>query len=77
LLIVYSGDTSIDFIKKIQLIPVTERVIMLCQKFWREEMIRDYNWVVPPLLIYADLMDTRDQCCIEEAQKIYKEYVEN
>jgi hypothetical protein len=29
------------------------------------------------LLIYADLMDTRDQCCIEEAQKIYKEYVEN
>jgi hypothetical protein len=33
--------------------------------------------IVPLLLIYADLMDTRDQRCIEEAQQIYKEYVEN
>ena len=77
LLIIYTEDTRTDFMKKYRLIPDPEGEIMLYQKFWSDEMARDYNPVVPPLLIYADLMDTRDQRCIEEAQNIYKEYVEN
>ena len=33
--------------------------------------------VVPPLLLYADLMNTNDRRCIETAQKIYDEFIQN
>lgn len=77
LFIIYTEDSRTDFMKKYRLIPDPEGEIMLYQKFWRDPMEGELNAIVPPLLIYADLMDTRDQRCIEEAQQIYKEYVEN
>ena len=42
------------------------------RKFWKFN--DDYVKTVPPILIYADLLNTRDPRNIETAQKIYEKY---
>jgi hypothetical protein len=45
------------------------------EKFW---MLTDpVDIVVPPLIAYADLIGTGKKRCIETAQKIYEQHIEN
>jgi hypothetical protein len=52
------------------------------QKFWQFNDVHDNprlpnGMVVPPLLVYTDLMNKGDRRCTETAQKIYDEFLQN
>ncbi|MCY1520390.1 Transcriptional regulator, AbiEi antitoxin, Type IV TA system [compost metagenome] len=73
-LTVYTGMDKLAFMKQHQLIPDTEGNLSLYQKFWNGPINGPTALIAPLLLAYADLMDTRDPRCVEEAQEIIKEY---
>ncbi len=51
--------------------------IELRERFWDFENIEPDKTVVPPLLVYADLMATGDPRNIETAKMIYDDYLQN
>jgi hypothetical protein len=56
--------------KALRLIKDATGEVELREKFWRFEA-PEYPDLVPPLLIYADLLATADDRNIETAQKLY------
>lgn len=74
-LTMYTIETRQDLIKNYRMIPDENGNIKTYKKFWQMEKGNDN--VVPPLLVYADLMNTNDRRCIETAQKIYDEFIQN
>ncbi|MGC9342559.1 MAG: type IV toxin-antitoxin system AbiEi family antitoxin [Bacteroidales bacterium] len=55
--------------------PDPEGNVLVYQKFWKE-MDPEKN-VLPPVIAYADLLATGKKRCIETAQKIYEQHIEN
>lgn len=74
-LTLYTVETRNELIQNYRLIPVDNGNIKVYQKFWHHH--ETGNNTVPPLLIYADLMNSNDRRCTETAQKIYDEYLRN
>ncbi len=72
-LTLYTTETRNDLIKNYRLIPDDKGNVKAYQKFWQYDAVNDN--VVPPLLVYADLMNTNDRRCTETAQKIYDEFL--
>lgn len=72
-LTLYTNETRNDLIKNYKLIPDEEGKIKVYKKFWMANAT--HARAVPPLLAYADLMNTNDKRCRETAQKIYDEYI--
>lgn len=73
-LTLYTQETRNDLIKNYKLIPDDNGTITAFKKFWTTE--RDtFTTTVPPLLVYADLMNTNEKRCRETAQKIYDDYI--
>ncbi|MEJ7692367.1 type IV toxin-antitoxin system AbiEi family antitoxin [Daejeonella sp.] len=70
---IYSGLSKIEFMIKNKLIPDAEGPITLYQRFWNGQLGDIDKHLAPVLLIYADLTDTMDPRCIEEAQELIKE----
>lgn len=64
----YTNQRRADLIKAYQLVPTRQGEIQVFQKFWH---LDDPGITAPPLLVYADLMNTGDRRCIETAEKIY------
>jgi len=50
-------------------------VVEVRKRFWNFPGDSDHNNLVPPLLVYADLLATGDARCIETAKMIYEAYV--
>ncbi|MCJ7617255.1 MAG: type IV toxin-antitoxin system AbiEi family antitoxin, partial [Desulfobacterales bacterium] len=50
--------------------------IEIFQKFWNFDYPWDDKTLVPPLLIYADLIATADDRNIETARIIYDQYID-
>lgn len=73
-LTIYTTETKTELMKNYKLIPDEKGYIKIYQRFWENAM--DTN-IVPPLLVYADLMNTGDTRCLETAQKIYNDYLQN
>ncbi len=71
----YTTETRNELIKNYRLIPDETGNIKIYNKFWHDSEM-DKN-TVPPLLIYADLINMNDRRCTEVAQKIYDEYLQN
>ena len=71
----YTTETRNDLIKNYRLIPDEKGNVKAYQKFWQYDEVNDN--VVPPLLVYADLINTNDRRCTETAQKIYDEFLQN
>jgi len=69
-LTLYTTESRNELIKKYKLIPDDKGNVKIFQKFWSENEM-------PPLLVYADLINTKDRRCFETAQKIYDEYLQN
>lgn len=69
----YTLETKMDLIKNYRLIPDPNGNIKVYNKFWDQREVNDN--VVPPLLVYADLINTGDYRCIETANKIYDEFL--
>lgn len=74
-LTLYTNEKKADLIKNYRLIPDPKGNVIVYEKFWKE-MEPDEN-VVPPVIAYADLLATGKRRCIETAQKIYEQYIEN
>ncbi|AEE50062.1 type IV toxin-antitoxin system AbiEi family antitoxin [Haliscomenobacter hydrossis] len=74
-LTLYTLETRTDLIKNYRLIPDDLGNVKVYKKFWHHDEVNDN--VVPPLLIYADLINSNDRRCIETAQKIYDEFLQD
>ena len=74
-LTLYTTETRNELIKNYRLIPDDKGNIKAYQKFWQYEERNDN--IVPPLLAYTDLINTNDRRCIETAQKIYDDFLQN
>ena len=74
-LTLYTNEKKADLMKKYRLIPDPDGNVLVYQKFWKE-MNPEKN-VVPPVIAYADLLATGKKRCIETAQKIYEQHIEN
>jgi hypothetical protein len=68
-LTIYTEETRAELIKNYRLIPDPKGNIQVYKKFWN---INDETNIAPPILAYADLMNTGDPRNIETAQKIYQ-----
>ena len=74
-LTLYTTETRNELIKNYRLIPDEIGNVKAYKKFWQHDEVNDN--VVPPLLVYADLINTNDRRCMETAQKIYDEFLQN
>jgi len=74
-LTLYTTETRKDMIKNYRMVPDDKGNIKVFKKFWQFDEVNDN--VVPPLLAYTDLMNTNDRRCIETAQKIFDEFLQN
>ena len=64
-LTLYTTDTRNELIKNYRLIPDEKGNVNAYKKFWQHDGVNDK--VVPPLLVYADLVNTNDRRCMETA----------
>ena len=74
-LTLYTLETRSDLIKNYRLIPDENGNVKIYQKFWQSGEAN--NNIVPPLLVYADLINTNDRRCRETAQKIFDEILQD
>lgn len=74
-LTLYTLETRNELIKNYRLVPDENGNVKAYKKFWKYDAVRDN--IVPPLLVYTDLMNTQDRRCMETAQKIYDELLQN
>lgn len=66
---IYTTETKQDVIKNYRLVPDPQGNIQVYKKFWKFTQLNKN--IVPPLLIYADLINSGDPRNIEVANKIY------
>lgn len=71
----YTTETRNELIKNYRVIPDEKGNIKVFKKFWHQENANENT--VPPLLVYADLINTNDRRCTATAQKIYDEFLQN
>ncbi len=73
-LTLYTGMEKIDLIKKYRFIPDTEKgYLEVYRNFWKQQ---ENHWETAPyILIYADLINTKDPRNIETAQMIYDRHI--
>jgi hypothetical protein len=73
ILTLYTTEAKTDLMKNFKLIPDPEGNVKIYQKFWLTNEIE--NKTVPPILIYADLINTGNSRNIETAEIIFKEHI--
>ncbi len=74
-LTLYTNENKANIIKEFKLLPDPKGNVIVYEKFWNER--QPYKNVVPPLIAYADLLATGKRRCIETAQKIYEQFIDN
>lgn len=70
----YTHQQHQDIMKTYRWIPDEEGEIYIYKKFWNTPLDKTHK--APALLIYAELMDTKDSRCIETATMIYEQYLQ-
>lgn len=71
---VYADDRA-AFLKKHKLVVDPQGPVIVLDRFWRFEVKWEFPDVVPPVLIYADLLATGDDRCRETAKMVYDKYL--
>ncbi len=74
-LTMYTLETKPELIRHYRLVPDEKGPVKVFQKFWKMDQVNDN--VVPPLLIYVDLINTGDRRCMETAQKMYEQFLQD
>ncbi len=75
MLALYTEESRASLMKNYRLAPDDKGNVIVFKKFWHtggEETI-----IAPAALVYADLVDAGDRRCMETANKIYDEYLQN
>ncbi len=75
LLTLYTNENKANLIKEYKLLPKPDGNVIAYEKFWNDKP--PFKNVVPPLVAYADLLATGNRRCIETAQKIYEQFIDN
>lgn len=73
-LTIYTIEPRNDLIKNYRLIPDEKGNVEVYKKFWQYDDVNEN--IVPPLLVYADLINTNDKRCLETAMKIYEQLIQ-
>lgn len=73
-LTLYTSESRKALMTKYRLVPNEQGDIRVFRCFWDSN--GNNQPTVPPLLVYADLINTQDKCCQETAEIIFKEYVQ-
>ncbi len=73
-LTLYTSESRKALMTKYRLLPDEQGAIQVFRRFW--EAVGNAQPTAPPLLVYADLMNTQDKRCQETAEIIFKEYVQ-
>lgn len=71
---IYTDDRA-AFLKKHKLVVDPQGTTIILDRFWRFEYEWEFPNVVPPVLIYADLLATGDDRCRETAMMVYDKYI--
>ncbi len=71
---IYADDRA-AFLKKHMLVADPQGPVIVLDRFWRFEVEWQFPDVVPPVLIYADLLATGDDRCRETAGMVYDKYL--
>lgn len=74
-LTLYTNEFKSDLMKNYKIIPDEKGYIQVYQKFWKQ--IEENKKTAPPVLVYADLVNTGNNRNIETAQKIYEQQLQN
>jgi hypothetical protein len=74
-LTIYTNETRAELMKNYRFIPDPGGNIKVYNRFWAIEQ-KNIN-TTPPLLVYADLLNTGDKRCIETANLVYDKYLKN
>lgn len=69
------ADVRTAFLKKHKLVVDPQGPVIILDRFWRFEHKWEYPDIVPPVLIYADLLATGDDRCRETAVMVYDKYL--
>ena len=72
-LTIYTTETRTELIKNLKLIPDPFGKLKAYRKFWQFKEEAEYK--VPPVLVYADIVNSGDTRNIETAQMIYDKYI--
>jgi hypothetical protein len=75
ILTLYTREPQRNLMQQFRMVPDKLGTIKIYQKFWNDIEVPKPQ-VAPPLLVYADLINTNDKRCRETAQKIYEQYIE-
>lgn len=70
----YSTMANKALMKTFRIVPDQAGPIRVYKKFW-EDLPEKVAQAAPPLLIYADLINTHDKRCVETAQLVYERYI--
>jgi hypothetical protein len=70
---IYTNEPRTVLLKKYRLVPDEKGDILIYKKFWQEQPEDDS--IVPVMLIYADLIGEDEKRCLETAQLIYKNWL--
>jgi len=73
-LTIYTTEQRNELIKNYRLIPDELGNVKVYKKFWQYDEVNDN--IVPPLLVYADLINANDKRCHETAIKIYEQLIQ-
>jgi len=74
---VYTKEETMELIKQFFLIPDVNGNVEVYKKFWNFDHVTLNEKTVPPLLIYADLINTSDNRNLETAKIIYERYLQD
>jgi hypothetical protein len=75
ILTLYTNEKKTNIIKEYRLLPDPDGYVIVYEKFWKDK--QPFTNVVPPIIAYADLLATGNRRCIETAQKIYEQLIDN
>lgn len=72
----YTQRDKVRLMRDWRLIPQNDGDIKVYQRFW-SGVEWDEKKIAPPLLVYADLIETNDPRCIETAEIIYNQFLKH
>ena len=75
LLTLYTNENKANLIRAYKLLPDPEGNVIVYERFWNDK--QPNKNVVPPIIAYADLLATGNRRCMETAQKIYEQFIDN
>ncbi len=83
ILTLYTNEPKRNLMEQFRIVPDELGEVKMYRKFWRQtvpikKMLPHLKVekAAPPILVYADLMNTNDKRCIETAKIIYERYIE-